>query len=549
MARTVAARSRVAVLIVTTLACGLSAAASSAAPSEQRMRIEGKTTTLFEGPLKTDGHAVKASSDKTPRRCDGTNNGAHATAGPTPTATADDAMRLTGRDFDAQWYPGFDDYFLQRFGPDAQDESAYAYWGILVNGIYTSVGGCQYGLNPGDASLWVYDAFTNRNLLRLDGPTGVGEPTADVEGGPAVGVSQQVFTVDLNAPFTVTTVENQATGDVGAAGYRRPVAGVTVAPVQTAADGTQTVLTSDPAKVVSDAAGKATLTWSTPGWKRIKADRAKYVRSNRLDVCVRDAAGNDCGPLPADVAVRTAPPSTVPNPPATPIGSGSLAVGGPAGVTGAPTQKNLSVGGSTISGLRVTSDGNPTALIGVRWTVLGAPLSGWRIEFRVRGVKGARWKTAKSGTTQTSALLDLPVGRLADLRIRFAPTSGAAVVRPLGSVVVPTDDRVRQVRFTGNWARDRDPLAWRLTLTRMRKGARLDTTVGSGRPTLVIRSDRRKARIELRGADGKAQRLTVPAYADGRTVLVSGRSQRRGSKIRVRVLSGTVRVDGVVARS
>lgn len=256
MARSIAGRSVVAALIVSTLvvaAAAVGAGPARAAPSDQRVRIEGKSTTLFEGTIRTDGHAIRASSDTEARKCDGTNNGAHATPGPTPTAASEDAMRSIGQDFDGQWYPGFDDYFIQRFGPDAEDAGTAAYWGILVNGIYTSVGGCQYGLNPGDQTLWVYDAFNNRDLLRLDGPQGVGEPTSDVEGAPPTAAAKSSFTVGLGQPFGVTTIRNESTGDIGAAGYRKPAAGVRVSPVTTAANGVQTIQSTDPATVVSDA--------------------------------------------------------------------------------------------------------------------------------------------------------------------------------------------------------------------------------------------------------------------------------------------------------
>src|SRR5690606_14161306 len=97
----------------------LTPAAAGAAPSDQGVRIEGRTTTLYEGVLRTDGHAVATPSDRrTPRRCDGTNNGAHTSPGPTPTAASDDAMRSVGMDWDGYWTPGFEDFFIQQYGPD-----------------------------------------------------------------------------------------------------------------------------------------------------------------------------------------------------------------------------------------------------------------------------------------------------------------------------------------------------------------------------------------------------------------------------------------------
>jgi hypothetical protein len=538
MARTTARGARRTALLITLVALGAPASAV-AAPSEQRVRIEGATTTLYEGTLRTDGHAVQATSDTQSRRCDGTNNGAHAEPGPTPTAASDDAMRSVGMAFDGQWYPGFDDYFLQQFGPDREDAATNAYWGILVNGVYTSVGGCQYRLNPGDQTLWVYDAFSMRDLLRLDGPTGIGEPTADVEGGPTTATAQSSFVVGLNAPLVVKAVRNEATGDVGAPGSRAPAVGVRVSPVLTAANGVQTINEADPATATTGADGTATLRWSTPGWKRVKAWGTGVVRSNRLDVCVRNADGSGCGTPPADTTPKDPPPTTVPQPPVTSTGSGSLAdAAGQGGAT------PVRLGATTISALRVTTDGNPAALTGVRWALTGEPLRSWRIEYRDPTATKPRWRTAARGTTQLSALLDLPAGRSADLRAVFQG-SGAPTTRAIGRVVVPLDERVRQVRISGARKRLRDPLAWRQTVTRLRRGATVRATLRAGRPIVVARADRRKAVIEVTAAGGRPQRLTVRGHADGRTVLTRARKRSRSGAVTIRVRSGTVLLDGL----
>src|SRR5690348_2786510 len=97
----------------TIIALGLAPSSASAAPSEQRVRVEGRTQTLFEGRIRTDGHTVKASSDNRSRPC-GNQSGSTF---PTPTAAADDAMRLTGQTFDGRW-GSHQDYFVTRFGPD-----------------------------------------------------------------------------------------------------------------------------------------------------------------------------------------------------------------------------------------------------------------------------------------------------------------------------------------------------------------------------------------------------------------------------------------------
>lgn len=526
-------------LAATITITGLAATPASAAPSEQRVRIEGRTVTLFEGPIRTDGHTVKASSDNRSRPC-GTQNGSF----PTPTAAADDAMRLSGQTFDGRW-GAHQDYFVTRFGPDGQDPGNAAYWGIIVNGIYTSVGGCQVRLNAGDSTLWLYDAFNAKPQLRLDGPGGsFGEGTANVEGGPSTAPVQQRFDVALHQPFPVTVVRSASRGDVGAPGHRAPAVGVAVAPVSTDGNGWQTVLRGDPSTTPTDGNGHATLAWGTPGWKRIKADGDGFVRSNRLDVCVLGPAGEPCGPAPADSELRAAPAPTLPAPtPEDGGGSGSLVDGSE------KSAPKITIGPSTVSRLRVTTDGHASGLVNVRWGVTGAPLKAWRIESRTKRRKGARWKTVARGDDATTAMLDLPIGRTAQLRMRLTASTGTTVTRALPDVVVPTDDRVRGVRFGGRWARDRDARAWRLTTTRMRRGATLTARVAVGRPTLVVRADRKTARVELRVGNGRTQRITVRGRKDGRTLFVSGRRNAKAGTLRVKVLSGVVHVDGVAARS
>ncbi len=273
----------------------LGVAPAQAAPTELTVRIEGATRTLFEGPILTDGHEVRAASDSPSRHCDGTNNAAHAVPGPTPTAAAADAMALVGEDFDGRWYPGFDDYLVERWGPDSEDLETGAFWGLLVNGVLTPVGGCQFSDQAGDEVLWAYDAFTGRSLLRLSAATDPSEAPA-----PPLPTAQ----VGLGQPLEL--VVQSYKGGEGASPEVEAAAAVTVAPVSTEAGTSyETVETSSPAAVTTDGEGKATVVFSSPGWQRLKAqDEATAVRSNRLDVCVEPIGGGDCGPLPPDAQLR-----------------------------------------------------------------------------------------------------------------------------------------------------------------------------------------------------------------------------------------------------
>jgi len=265
----------------------LAAAAAQAVPAEVNVRIEGRSETLFEGPILTDGHAVQAASDAEAHHCDGTNNGAHPAPGPTPTAAGVDAMSILGEDFDGLWYapPSFDDYFIKRWGPDGQDLGKGEFWGILVNNVFTSVGGCQYQLDGGDEVLWAYNAVGGRPLLALF-------PAAYSGGARPL-----TATAELNQPFEIE-VDSYEDGNEGVppASPERtganPFTGAEVAPVVAGPGGFESVETDDPEAVVTGADGRASIVFDQPGWHRIKAtvsDSAggeSAIRSNRLDVCV-----------------------------------------------------------------------------------------------------------------------------------------------------------------------------------------------------------------------------------------------------------------------
>jgi hypothetical protein len=288
---------------------GITTSTAQAALTQVNVRIEGKSETLFEGPIWTDGHEVQASSDTQARSCDGVNvnDPENLTPGPTPTAAAADAMSIIGETFDGQWYNTYDDYFITRFGPDEQSLTEAAYWGVLVNNVFTDVGGCQYQLDTGDEVLWVYDAFKGRPLLAL----------YPVAAGYTSGVRPLTATAELGKPFEVEVVdyadqrEDEPPRGPGRSGSS-PLLGADVSPVQTSAKGFERIETTDPATQITDAEGRASITFTEPGWHRIKAsafnaEGEAAIRSNRLDVCVPLSGASGCGSPPAEDDVRMAP--------------------------------------------------------------------------------------------------------------------------------------------------------------------------------------------------------------------------------------------------
>lgn len=287
--------------------------AAEAAPVTVNVRIEGKTETLFEGPVSVTPHGVKATSDTVERRCDGINklDPWNTVPNPTPTSSSVDAMSLIGESFDGQWYPGYDDYFIKRFGPDAEKEGKS--WGIVVNNVFTNVGGCQYQLDAGDEVLMAFNAFEFRPILALfpAGYTGGSRPlTATATLGQPFEV--EVDSYEDDAEDTPPAHPERA----GSSG----LAGVDVSPVITNSNnGFEKVDVENPATVKTDSHGKASITFNTSGWHRIKATvpatrlgatEEEAIRSNRLDICVPAVGQTGCGPLPAEDEVRV-PQATI----------------------------------------------------------------------------------------------------------------------------------------------------------------------------------------------------------------------------------------------
>jgi Ca2+-binding RTX toxin-like protein len=250
--------------------------AAVAAPITVNVRVEGSSQTLFEGPVTTYGHDVQTPSGGN-HECDGTNGGANPTPGATSTTALADGLSTVGVDFDGTFDKPFDDFFITRVGPDAQ--TAVQFWGLMNNFQFTPVPGCEEELAAGDQVLWAFDAFNKVHFLKMTAPT---------------------TTVAPNQDLTVAVTDG-STGQV--------INGATVAPVTTdPSNDFETLDVSDPSAVTTDASGHATLSWSTSGWKRVKAQSPGSVRSNRLDICV-----TPCGPAPADTLVRIAGPTTTDN--------------------------------------------------------------------------------------------------------------------------------------------------------------------------------------------------------------------------------------------
>ena len=472
-------------------------AAAAAAPTDVGVRIEGAGQTIFDRTIAVDGHDVRASSDTQARHCDGTNAGASATPGPTATSAAVDALSSIGQTFDGQWYPGFDDYFVTRLGSGSEDDDKGWWWGILVNGAFTPVGGCQLQVHADDQVLWVLDAFGSRRFLWLAGPR----------------------TAELGQPLNVTVTSTDGNATPNAATDAR-YAGAQVGPVDANGLPAAAGIADDG---VSGADGSATVVFHQAGWQRLKAratgtaasgDEAA-VASNSVDVCVEATPGAGCDTPPPS---RQAPPT------------------GSAGTSATSQAPRLGRPQLVLDAAR----GRVTAA----WTVLdaGPGVRDWSILTQQAGLRGARWVARTGGGPDaTHARVPLPAGVGSRVRLRMRDTAGHVVTLALGSAFVPRDDRTLT---TGRgWTRAHDGGAWLGTVTRGRPGATLTTRFAAGRPLFVLRSGHASARLELR-AGGRVRRVTIAGGRTAKTLRVLAPARSNAGSVALTVLSGTVSVDG-----
>lgn len=463
-------RVSIATLAVAALITSLIVAPSEATSTLIDVRIEGKGETLFEGPVLSEGHDVQASSDSRERSCDGIDplDPQNTVPGPTPTAASVDAMAIVGETFDGQWYPGYGDYFITRWGTDS--EEAGMSWGILVNNVFTDVGGCQYELTTGNEVLWAYNAFAGKPFLAL----------LPVDDDYTTGARPLTTTAELGKPFSVEVIsygdgsEHVPPGSPERAGSA-PFEGAEVSPVSTSAKGFEKLEAESPETVVTGAQGKASIIFTEPGWHRIKASafnsegKEDAIRSNRLDVCVPAAGESACGAPPAEDSVRTPPISEVESHPGEESKPHTAEV-----TTTAPTPFH-------------------------------------------------------SNATTNKAL---PLG----------PLAGA------GTLLSLHDDRWSAIHYLGAWRRLSLDGAWQGTVSRGKAGARLLVRLQKGRPVFLLRATSQTARVQLQvGSRRQVFTIAVGEMATLREIVAMERS--RAGRVNLRVLKGTVDLDGVAVRS
>lgn len=174
--------------------------------------------------------------------CDGTNNGANAKPGNTPTDALATASKSAHFPFDGTFESGFDDFLISSIGPDTQ--TATEFWDLLVNYKFTPTSGCQVETATNDQVLWAFSPLVVLHFLKLDGPNNTG-------------------TVNRNQAF-VLTVTDGTTGQL--------VAGATVK-----------IVDGGSGSATTDGSGHATFTLGR-GKYTFKASAPSSIRSNAQKV-------------------------------------------------------------------------------------------------------------------------------------------------------------------------------------------------------------------------------------------------------------------------
>ncbi|KAH9962397.1 hypothetical protein BC827DRAFT_218788 [Russula dissimulans] len=200
------------------------------------LRIEGATTTHFEGNVCTCGHLVTTRSGGT-HHCNGTNNNNNDCVGPTCITALDDGNRISNFGFDGTFDPAFDDFFIRTIKGETPVNPSY--WQINLNFQPIQVGGCQQKVKEGDQVLFAVVSNTTTARLKLTGPRNA--------------VSGTAFNVKV-------------TNETGA-----PIQGATVKGQTTNAQGIASITFSNTEK----------------GIQKLKATKANTVRSNAIEILVR----------------------------------------------------------------------------------------------------------------------------------------------------------------------------------------------------------------------------------------------------------------------
>jgi hypothetical protein len=107
--------------LLATAAWTIASPPADAAPATAHVRIEGRSSTLFEDVVATSGAAVDGGDGSGPHDC---------RAGASAASLLAAASARAGLGWHGTWNPDFHDFFVDQVGPDSSDPSSL-YWTLL----------------------------------------------------------------------------------------------------------------------------------------------------------------------------------------------------------------------------------------------------------------------------------------------------------------------------------------------------------------------------------------------------------------------------------
>jgi hypothetical protein len=144
------------------------------------------------------------------------------------------------------------------------------------------------------------------------------------------------------------------------------------------------------------------------------------------------------------------------------------------------------------------------------------------------------------------------IGQTYLFRIRAVGKSGVKSGWDYARTVYPYDDRGKGRRYSAGWTQIRNRRAWRGGYSQSsRRGATLNfVTKGGGRVYLIGRTGPTGGRAVVAASGGKKRVVSFRSgkWRNRRVITVVNRTDKRALRFRVRVLRGTVMVDGIGVR-
>jgi hypothetical protein len=203
----------------------------------------------------------------------------------------------------------------------------------------------------------------------------------------------------------------------------------------------------------------------------------------------------------------------------------------------------------------------------------GPTRNGKRITLRVRGIKlkrirhyvlqyrktgrgtNRRYRTLRPRLSTRVKKVGFKKGRIGQtylFRIRAVGKSGVKTGWDYSRTVYPYEDRGKGRRYSGGWTRIKNRRAWRGGYSQSsRRGATLNfITKGGGRVYLIGRTGPTGGRAVVAASGGKKRVVSFRSkrWRNRRVITVVNRTDKRALRFRVRVLRGTVMVDGIGVR-